>query len=181
MEFTTLILQNSPIEFVLVGPHQSRDAVILKSENSGLDLLGMASEGDIDSEKSPTFNLLASMFLPNVGRQLNVVESYQVTDLESSKDKRRSSFRFAWVGYCNPSRKRRIKQSLDRSIIDIRQGVLDKNIPDIELSISSLIYNCSLAHQQQLRQNRVYFGVFLIYAVFIVYMIYTFARNSVLF
>ena len=43
-KFSPLIIENSPIEFLVVGSHNGRDKVILRTTNASLDLVGLAAE-----------------------------------------------------------------------------------------------------------------------------------------
>ena len=164
MDSKSNIITNSPVEFVLVGPLRGRDRVLLSSDNAGLDIKGLAATRDADADvlqnQSSTFS-----FFWGSARQFNVLESYTTHDIDSDYDKRKSSFRFAWVGYCSPDRRGRIQDLLNWAIPDIRNAILEDEEADVELTISPVILNCSLAHQRRLRSRRFLFAALVIYAL----------------
>jgi hypothetical protein len=45
----SIVLKNSPVEFVITGPSGGRDQVLIKSDNAGLDLIGVSAELGYDS------------------------------------------------------------------------------------------------------------------------------------
>jgi len=161
---TNAVIANSPIEFVLVGPLRGRDKVLLSSDNAGLDLKGLAVGRDVDEgslhDQSSAFSFF---FAPS--RQLNVLESYPIEDLDPSEDDRKSSFRFAWAGYCSSLRREKICSQLNRTIPDLRSALRDGESSDIELMVSPLILSCSVAHQRRLRSRRFMLATLVIYCV----------------
>src|SRR5688500_1927933 len=44
----SMTISRSPIDFVLVGPKGSRNGVLVRSEQTTLDLIGFAASGSID-------------------------------------------------------------------------------------------------------------------------------------
>lgn len=163
MEFKTIEIRNSPIEFVLVGPSRGKDAIFARSDNAGLDLKGLAIERFTDQQALEFQSGLSSLLLGS-NRQLNVVESYDVDDLDTEYDDRKSPLRFAWVGYCSQVRRERIEQVLNRVCTQLRDNMLEKDA-DVELSISPLILNCSLAHQRRLRSRNFFRATMFVYLV----------------
>ena len=164
MDSKSNIITNSPVEFVLVGPLRGRDKILLSSDNAGLDIKGLAATRDADDDSLQNQSSIFSIFLSSA-RQFNVLESYNTHDIDSDYDKRKSSFRFAWVGYCPPGRRERIQDLLNRTIPDIRRAILEDEETDMELAISPVILNCSVAHQRRLRSRRFMLATLVIYAL----------------
>ena len=99
-------------------------------------------------------------------RQFNVLEGPNIYDLDSDYDGRKSSFRFAWVGYCSPVHREKIQYLLNQTIPDIRSAILkDEEADDVELTISPVIFNCSRAHQRLLRSRWFLLAVFVSYTL----------------
>lgn len=163
MKFKTIEIRNSPIEFVLVGPNRGKDAIFVMSDNAGLDLKGLAIERFSDRQSIEFQSGLSSLFLGS-NRQLNVVVSYDVDDLDTEYDDRKSPLRFAWVGYCSHVRREEIEHVLNRVCTQLRDNILE-NDSDVDLSISPLILNCSLAHQRRLRSRNFFRATMFVYLV----------------
>lgn len=151
MELKKIEIKNSPIEFVLVGPKRGKDAIFVMSDHAGLDLTGLAIER-FSHRQSIEFQSGFSSLLLGSNRQLNVVESYDVDDLDTEYDHRKSPLRFAWVGYCSGVRREEIAEVMNRVAPQLRDTILE-NDADVELTISPLILTCSLADQRRIRSR----------------------------
>src|SRR5258708_16168018 len=90
----------SPIEFAIIGPSGSRDRVLVKSKNAGLDLIGAAAEAWGSKEFPEPQDSVVSLW---EGRQLNAVRSFSLPDVTSESDFRPSRFTFAWIGLASKS------------------------------------------------------------------------------
>lgn len=167
-------IPNSPIEFVFVGPVRGRDRILLSSDNAGLDVKGLAIGRDINPERigsdEPSFPIPAlfssKLLLPK--RQLNIIESYSVHDIEPSIDSRKSFFRLAWVGYCSGSSRTQIESVLNRTAFELYSAVKNGDDSEVELLLSPVILSCSLAHYHQLYlQSKIRFTYIILTIMFI--------------
>ncbi|MGY3687542.1 hypothetical protein ACXAAV_12770 [Vibrio coralliilyticus] len=153
---SSLIIKNSTIEFVIVGPFQGKDRILVCSENAGLDLKGAALDPTLDVKRLTDFNLLGK-------RKLNVIGSRNYDDLNPSYDSRHSSYRFAWVGESSTAGMVKIQKALDVALSFISKSIersfwdnessFDEN--DIVMALSPLIIECLAAHRGR-RRNRLF-------------------------
>lgn len=152
MVFDPFVIKNSVVEFVLVGPYRGRDKIFAISENAGLDLKGLAIDRNQDSDDFAPLGIYTSLLLAS-NRQLNVIESYDVLDIDGEYDDRKSPLRIAWVGYCSSYRRDKIKDLFNRVCGEIRDSILEHEHSNVELSISPVILNCSIANERRQRQR----------------------------
>lgn len=144
-----VVLTNSSVEFVIVGPVKGQDRILLSSENANLDLKGLAADPDADTLEISSLNRFYSNLLSKPYRQLNVIESNPTHDLEGNYDNRKSSFRFAWVGYCSKYQKDKILKAFNRSLFELTEAINHGSKSDIEFTVSPMILECSLSHQSR--------------------------------
>jgi len=149
-----ITLTNSTVEFVVIGARGGQDVVIAQSANAGLDLLGLAIESGNDA--TGAFDLPISFFA-GPPRQLNVVISHPVKDLEPSVDSRESRMRFAWVGECSGEGRRQIGEFFNRIIVDLQEAIRQSNYSQTELVIAPLIWRCSRGSERRLRVRRLFY------------------------
>src|SRR3954453_2990194 len=108
-----IIIENSPVEFILIGSNGEADRILVKSSNAGLDLLGLAN---FDYHIPDNFATIRdSSFIPTQYRSLNVLESKNevISDSLQLNSTRKSSYRFVWAGQCSSSGKERILEILN--------------------------------------------------------------------
>lgn len=154
---------NSPVEFVLIGPLQGRDKILLRSKGAAIDLPGLIVDKGFDGVDEPHFSLIHQMLFGR-GRQMNMVATSKTSDVEPDSDSRKSSYRFAWVGHCSEHDRQKIEQLLNQSIFDIKNSLREDNISDIELSIAQVIYICAKANERRRRTLRLFWFTLAVYA-----------------
>jgi hypothetical protein len=158
----------SPIEFALIGPQKSRDRVLVRSSNAGIDLIGLAGENDPFEDHSPVwptglFNLLWN------NRQLNIVKSVPASDVGYEADTRQSKFRFVWTGLASVSHKKAIERALNLQLADLHRALKDENVEDIELALAPVIYSCARANERLLRARGLFLLVLVLYGVLLTF------------
>jgi len=163
-DFSPIIIENSTVEFIIVGSHDGRDKVVVKSANAGLDLIGVAAESRKEPFYSATSSLMLSLF-GSAPRHLNLVTSYPVDDFDLRSDTRQSTMKFAWVGDCSGIREESIGEAFKQSVPDLRQAIQDSNLADLEWSISPVILRCVAATQRRMRLRRFFYTSLAIYAI----------------
>ncbi|MEZ2338784.1 hypothetical protein AB6735_24250 [Mucilaginibacter sp. RCC_168] len=165
--YEPITFDNSPIEFVLIGPFKGKDVILIKSVHAGLDLIGLANFRQKTSEYIPNNNSLLSSLSGPV-RQLNMVESGKSFDIEMESDGRRSAYRFAWVGSGHNRDIQRVGGLLDDIISVIKVEINNRDVAEVELLISAIILECSLIDQRRLKTKRTMIAVLISYAIIIV-------------
>lgn len=169
---SSLLLSNSPIEFIFTGPLGGRDHILVKSANAGLDLIGLAAQPGVDPRESTSSDVLALIF--GKTRQLNIVSSIKSPDLRPEADARESRFSFAWVGYASRLGVRHVEESLNLQLPDIYEAIRDRRamppivpsdqkIQDIEWALGPVIYRCTEANERRLRSRRLVWATSAIY------------------
>lgn len=157
------IIRNSPIEFILVGPFNGKDSIIVRSSNAALDLVGLANF----RYKTQESLLISSNNFPilSTSRQLNFVDSKEARDINDFADRRYSVYRFVWVGYSNRFGREQVLDYFNESLDILRQAIIEENMADIELNISGIILQCSLVNQKRLKARRSFFVVLTLYVL----------------
>jgi hypothetical protein len=141
-----VVIRQSSIEFVVIGPRGGRDAVLIRSENASLDLIGFAAQKsfDTDLKSSPLYFPFVSS-----SRIMNVVESYPVEAYEGNIEKRKASYRLAWTGYCSSLRRDQIHEAFNAHVADVQSGIKEEDVEQIEWSLAPVIYLCVKAHERR--------------------------------
>jgi hypothetical protein len=140
----TIIVRNSPIEFVVSGPFGGRDRILVRSENAGLELIGLVAENDDSfTSRAPSLILLSlyRIFRPGEFRA-HVVDSMFMPDLQPKSDARNSRLRFAWKGLGSRQYYQYIEDSLNSSLSDLYRGIYNSDIDEVEFAIAPLIARC---------------------------------------
>lgn len=139
-------------EFVLIGPVGERDKILARSESAGMDLIGYAMDKD-NSDEGESASHILDIFLGR-SRSLHRVSSWPVQNAEADEDKRKSSYRFAWVGKCSSRDLKAIKKSFNANVFDISQAISDGDSQQLELSVAPMLLRCSRANEQFRRRQR---------------------------
>lgn len=164
----SIVIKNSPVEFVVSGPVGGRDRILIRSENAGLDLIGKA----IRRGEKQRRNMASSFFtLFKPDQSLNTVVSGFVSDVRPEIDDRYSMLAFTWRGRATSSGVRRVEEEFRRFYVDIHFAYMRRDEDDVESQISPLIYQCSLEDQRSTNSRR--FARYLLgaYAVLAIAMI----------
>ena len=147
-----IVIKNSPIEFVVSGPMEGRDRIIIRTENAALDLVGKAIHSEhYKHETRPGFPL---SLLPGRSAQLNTVTGGYVPDARSDIDDRDSMLTFTWRGHVTRDGVRDVNSAFRMHYIDIYMSYYHGDEQDVEIQISPLIYQCSLANDKAIRSRR---------------------------
>jgi hypothetical protein len=146
--FENAIVIESPIEFAIVGPSDSRDKVLVKSKGAGLDLIGLAAEAWSSNELPRPPDPILSLW---ERRQLNVVKSFPARDVSSNSDTRSSRFSFAWIGLASRDGIQLIEKSLNLYLPDLHKAMRERDEAGIEWAIAPVIYTCTMANQRRRR------------------------------
>lgn len=155
------MMLKSPVEFVLVGPLEGRDRVLLRSPEAGLDLIGLAAENprSMWHSKPDPFSLFFSD-----SKQLNIVSSFPLADLDPESDARQSTFSFAWKGYSSSGALERVKDTLNLHAPDLHRGIKNQDTSEVEWALAPVIYQCIQVNERRLRLRRMLWLVLVLYA-----------------
>ena len=161
-----IVVPNSPIEFAISGPAGGRDRILVKSENAGLDLIGLAAQPGSESHRKSSSDLLSAVL--GKTRQLNFVTSFPLDDIDRDSDSRSSKFGFAWQGYASQLGMEKVQKTLNLQLPEMHRAIRNKDLQEIEWALAPLIYRCTEANERRLRSRRmllVFFGLYLVAAL----------------
>jgi hypothetical protein len=151
-------------EFVLIGPLGDKDRVLARSDAVGMDLIGYAMDKDSSDENKSTPPFPLSLLSPN--RSFHRISSWPVHNPEPEHDKRKSSYRFAWVGKCGSGHLELIKKSFNANILDISQAISEGDREQLELSLAPILFKCNRANVFYERRQRLLIWFATVYAAF---------------
>lgn len=147
-----VVIKNSPVEFVVTGPMGGRDRILVRSENAGLDLIGKAMHFDgYRNDVKPSSVL--SQILGEPARLNSVVGGY-VSDAVSDIDDRNSRVTFTWRGHATSRSAAEVHKAFFIFYKEIYAAYYYGEEGDVELQISPLIYQCSLANEKSAHSRR---------------------------
>jgi len=141
-----IVLNNSPVPFVILGPMGRKNVFILRSSDVTLDLLGCA----IINGKRPSglYSFSESFF--QINKSHNIIRTKPVDIVkvsESDSDERLSEYIFCWSGNCNFQDGKQIAEMFELHISSILHAIENNDIEQAEFQISSIIYLCNLANE----------------------------------
>ena len=175
VNYEPMVVENSPVEFFVIGSIGGRDRVVASSENAKLDLLGLAVRDTtpllgvlnaVRSSVSPGgVSSMISGAIFGSTRKLNVVHSKPVSDLDVNLDPRLSSMRFAWVGDCSMELKGRIEDSFSSLVVDIRNAVIERDRSKLEWSVAPLVLDCDEYRIRVVRLRRIFLFTAIVYCL----------------
>lgn len=178
---TPYIFDNSPIEFILVGPLEGKDVVLVQSKSPGLDLFGLANHRFAHLKKAPASGLLSNI-LTNKEREIHVVESDGERDIHSYVDDRLSLYRFIWVGGARHGEIEQFRVDFIDSLYSIIVAIAEGNSGALSVLIGGLVLQCTAFDKRriQTKQNlRLILGIYLIGAVILIYYMFFRFNNPI--
>jgi hypothetical protein len=156
-----VVLENSPVEFVLVGPLGGRDRILVRSEKAGLDLIGLAAEPALGMERTSPESW---PFMFSLSRQLNIVTSYPLDDIDPGSDSRKSKYSFAWKGYPSSLGVHQIREALNGSLPELREAIKARDAQAIEWALAPVVYSSTRANERRTRMRNMFLTVLALYA-----------------
>lgn len=147
-----VVIKNSPVEFAVSGPMRGRDRILVRSENAGLDLIGKAMHFDgYKDDVKPSTVLSQVLGAPT---RLNSVVGGYVSDVGSDIDDRNSRVTFTWRGHATSRSAAEVHKAFFIFYKEIYAAYYYGDEDDVELQISPLIYQCSLANERFAHSRR---------------------------
>ena len=172
---SALIITNSPIEFVLLGPFYGRDRVLIKSENAGPDLIGQALiESATEEESSSIYSRISNPFKKPKTHIVKSMQAYDVGTISNRKDNlffkedrdsRTSSFIYAWRGHTTKRSLKEIEKVFQLYLYDIIEGISDNDNAGAEQNIAPLIYLCHKANESE-KKSKKSMSIFMVFYIF---------------
>lgn len=161
----SIVIKNSPIEFILVGPKGKHKGVIAKSDNSDLALIGVAASENY----RPAFSILS--WLAKVTFSIRFESYYSVRTHhlsnidESEKDSRLSDYSLWWKGAVSSEDKDDIHKEFSRRAADIQNSVTNDDVDRFEWNLAPILLLCHKANQRGRIHRRLHCLMFIFAAI----------------
>jgi hypothetical protein len=158
----SVVVKNSPVEFVVSGPMGGRDRILIRSENAGMDLVGKAVHSNYSQgvRRSSNFSLL---FGGAAG--LHTVQSGYVADFRSDIDDRESTLALTWRGHATNKGVEAVNDTFLKHYRDIYSAYYYGDEDDVELQVAPLIYQCATANDKAVHSQKMMKFVLSLYAL----------------
>jgi hypothetical protein len=141
----TVIIENSPVKFVIAGPSAGRDRLLVRSKHAGFDLIAASTQFRAGARKRNPVSMFSVAFRrPPV----NALQSREMSDLDPARDFRSSRFSFTWSGYATEDDLEDVQKIFDFVIADLYAALRDGDQAEIEWVLAPLIHRCGEAHQR---------------------------------
>lgn len=151
-EKKSIVIDNSPIEFVITGPKGKRDGILVKSKNAQLDLIGFAGNAHMKMDHKC---LEISNSLWKAPRTLNSAESFRLDHRNDDWDIRKSGYHFFWSGLCSQPEREKIRDIFNRYVADMQSGIEEHDVDLIEWSLSPIVAKCFFTHINNEKRSRI--------------------------
>ena len=138
----------SPVEFILVGTHSNRRAVLVKSVDSKIDLMAYAARKWRKETVSKYVPFISFIPLPaGLKSSPLAVDTQPVSDLlrDSPLSSRISEYTLVWRGASSERMIKRIGQELSLHVYDLQNGLENYSRQNVEWSLASTIDLCNSA------------------------------------
>lgn len=158
-----IILENSPVEFALIGPLRAHRGVYARSVGSTLDLIGLDSEGfgfEGDEVSRRLGARSGRAILPDLfpySTQSASLETYTVRAIakrkvvtEQGPDERYSEMSFSWRGLATPADIDLITRRFQYMANDITSAVRRSRTEEFQWHIAPLILLCQKCTEKRL-------------------------------
>jgi hypothetical protein len=147
--YDAIVIDNSPIEFILFGPRRNADGILVRTRNAGLELIGLASD-EMASEgtRSSPYNALSLLGL-NYHPECSRVQTTPTNVNKISDDKRLGTFTFAWFGASSSGDLERIQKEFNRRAADLQSATANRDREQVEWFLGPVAALCAQAHRRQ--------------------------------
>lgn len=151
----TIIVENSPVSFAIMGPGDPHRHVLIRSNDQNLDLVGLDNRtflSDYEREAVERSSALGGMLVPDP-RALIVRTSLDYAKV-SNDDVRSSHLSFAWRGLANNRDLENIKEIFHMVAADLIFA-LDETTPgSVEWQVAPLVALCRSATDATIRRSK---------------------------
>jgi len=148
-----MIVTDSPVEFVLIGPHGEKPAVLARSAVASLELVGVSA---LSGEMPSPFDFTQKNFLGRVddrkGRPILWV-TFRLQPPADAADSRERFVTFAWVGMSSRSDYEEINKQLANRLSDLYRAISESNSQDLEWLLAPVILLCLRANARRVGEG----------------------------
>ncbi|MDL2142690.1 hypothetical protein QQY79_09170 [Flavobacterium tructae] len=142
-----VILVDSPVEFIVIGPIRDQLKVLIKSKKAGIDLVGFSQEENSDLYYKNTFFM--NSLVPQIvsSKNFNQIRYtfVDVTQEIDQKEFRPSLYKFVWRGARNKKINREINYHFDSKLPDIIDSIQTQDLERLEWTLATIISLCNIS------------------------------------
>lgn len=161
------IIDNSSVEFALIGPKGKHRGVLVRSSDVGLDLIGFAELSSKESRREWGKFSVLNWF--SLGSRYYHTKSHYFSNIDEDQyDNRSSDYDLIWRGFASSGDVKRISDEISRRAADLHGAIKNREIDEIEWQIAPLIALCQRA-TTRLRRLR-WLNVFAVGCVVAIYI-----------
>jgi hypothetical protein len=152
---SAIVVDNSPIEFILAGPRGRGEGILVRTRNARLDLIGSCLDGKEErltrSSLYSPLSLLGVNYLPEV----SVIRSHPIPVKQITDDERSGTFAFSWLGMSSLGDQEVLRTEFDRRVADIQNAIAKGDKEQVEWSLGPFVALCMKTD----RKHRLYRNV----------------------
>jgi hypothetical protein len=161
-----VIVKNSPVEFVIIGPKGEHRGIIVRSEHAGADIVGAAAYSEFSKFDVFKMNKVFPFYIFKGKDEYNFARSYTLSNLDS--DDRLSDYFFVWKGKATKKDIHYIEKEFSRRASDIRYAVKDNDTSRIEWNVGPIVYLCEQASMSYEKKRKL--NIYLLFGILILYI-----------
>ncbi|TBA79862.1 hypothetical protein ELH56_06285 [Rhizobium ruizarguesonis] len=164
-----LIVRNSSVSFVLMGPGGEHRQVIARSDHDNLDLVGLDNPALAEISLKSKSSFLELFTVTGSPPQSLVVHTLADMVVESrGEDRRTTHLTFAWKGMATTHDREKIQEAFKSMAPDIMKAIQRNSSDALEWQLAGLILLCAnttsgrAQARKMIRLMAIFFGFFYI-------------------
>lgn len=120
---SAMVIEHSPIEFVLSGPREKGDRVLVRSSGAKLDLVDVRSDDKANQQRRYTWLSPLALIGLSYRAEVAVVRSGALPLTELAADERSGWLSFTWRGLVSHEDVKVLQGEFDRRASDIQRAI----------------------------------------------------------
>lgn len=139
-----IIIENSPIDFALIGSRRDYLSILVQNDKLGIDFIGEYITRYENKEKteSNSWKSFFKLFRISTYLKVHCIKSYGIDNLLNENDERSINYIFCWRGFSSKKDIYHINKLLDLHIQNIQISILHNDKERLIWNISPIIYKC---------------------------------------
>ena len=174
---TNVILVESPVEFILIGPIYDNLKVLVKSKNAGIDLIGFSQDENSNEYVNGSSLFLTSLVPQKVySREAEQLHHDNFINGNFTEHYRDSTYKFIWRGVKNNRFNNIIEKTFDMRLYDIVSAIRKEDLDNLEWHLAGIISLCnnSIVERQRRRNQMIFIGIGYSLIIVITLLVYIF-------
>jgi hypothetical protein len=174
---TNVILVDSPVEFILIGPIYDNLKVLVKSKNAGIDLIGFSQDENNNEYVNGSSLFLTSLMPQKVySRETEQLNHNNFIYDNFTEHYRDSTYKFIWRGVKNNRFNDIIEKTFNMRLYDIVSAIRNEDLDTLEWHLAVVISLCntSILEKQKRRNRMLFIGIVYSLIIVITLLVYIF-------